>query len=258
MERKLAAILAADVVGYSRLMSKDETGTLNRLNALLKELVQPQLAARKGRIVKLMGDGLLAEFPSVVEAVQCAVDIQAGMELRESDLPDEQRVKLRIGVNLGDIIGKGADIYGDGVNVAARLEALAEPGAVCVSGTVRDHVLGKVDVDFADMGEQQVKNISQPIHAYQVRPAFANAPEAREAASSSISEALTPPDRPSIAVLPFTNMGDDAEQEYFAEGMVEDIITGLSRIKWLFVIARNSSFVYKGQSVDVKEVGREL
>lgn len=253
MERRLAAILAADVVGYSRLMGGDEAGTLNRLNALLKAVVQPKIAARKGRIVKLMGDGLLAEFPSVVEAVQCAVDIQAAMPGREPDLPEDRRISLRIGVNLGDIISKGSDIYGDGVNVAARLEALAEPGAICVSGTVRDHVRGKIDIDFTDMGEQRVKNIDQPVHAYLIRPA-----DGAPAATPATGDALAQPDRPSIAVLPFTNMGGDAEQEYFADGMVEDIITGLSRIKWLFVIARNSSFVYKGQAVDVKQVGREL
>lgn len=258
MERRLAAILAADVVGYSRLMGEDETGTLDRLNALLKELIQPKLTERKGRIVKLMGDGLLAEFPSVVEAVQCAVAIQEAMAGREADLPDDQRIRLRIGVNLGDIIGKGSDIYGDGVNVAARLEALADPGTVCVSGTVYDHVAGKIGVAFADMGEQNVKNIDKPIHAYRIAPAGTAPPEIPASGSPAADIELEPPDRPSIAVLPFTNMGSDEEQEYFADGMVEDIITGLSRIKWLFVIARNSSFVYKGRAVDVKEVGREL
>ena len=254
MQRRLAAILAADVVGYSRLMGIDERATVERLNALLKGLVKPAIAQRSGRIVKLMGDGLLAEFSSVVEAVECAVAIQEQMTGRETSLSEDQRIKLRIGVNLGDIIAENADIYGDGVNVAARLEALSKPGGICVSSTVRDHVRGKVPLDFADMGEQRVKNIEQPIHAYEV---------VLEGVSDS--GAVTDsdghpkqPDRPSIAVLPFTNMGGDAEQEYIADGMVEDILTGLARIKWLFVIARNSSFVYKGKAVDVKQVGREL
>jgi adenylate cyclase len=258
MERRLAAILAADVVGYSRLMGADEQGTLERLNALLKELVQPKLSARKGRIVKLMGDGLLAEFPSIVEAVECAADIQEAIPRREEDLPEDQRIRLRIGVNLGDIIGGGSDIYGDGVNVAARLEALAQPGGICVSGTVRDHVSGKVGYDFADMGEQQVKNIERPVHVYQLLLNGGSGADEAVTTPPASDGRLQQPDRPSIAVLPFTNMGGDAEQEYFADGMVEDILTGLSRIKWLFVIARNSSFVYKGKSVDVKQVGREL
>ncbi|MCP4330397.1 MAG: tetratricopeptide repeat protein [Alphaproteobacteria bacterium] len=258
MQRRLAAILAADVVGYSRLMGADERGTLERLKSLRKDLVQPNITARKGRTVKLMGDGLLAEFPSVVEAVQCAVDIQEKMIGRETDLPDEQRLRLRIGVNLGDIIVEGTDIYGDGVNVAARLEALAEPGGICVSGTVFDHVRGKVAVEFADLGEQKVKNIDQPVRVYGlVLDGGADTGEAT-ATPAAATGPLKQPDKPSIAVLPFTNMSGDPEQDYFADGMVEDIITGLARIKWLFVIARNSTFTYKDKAVDVKRAGREL
>ncbi|HMB76348.1 MAG TPA: adenylate/guanylate cyclase domain-containing protein, partial [Kiloniellaceae bacterium] len=255
MERRLAAVLAADVVGYSRLMRADEGGTLARLNALLRQRIRPLVAARKGRIVKLMGDGLLADFSSVVEAVLCAVEIQAALADWEPELPEERRIRLRIGVNLGDIIVEGADIYGDGVNVAARLEALAAPGGICVSGTVLEHVKGKVEVAFADRGMQQVKDSDRPVQVYALLPGDAGLGEVvREAAAPSTG----PADKPSIAVLPFTNMGGDAEQDYFADGMVEDILTGLARIKWLFVVARNSSFVYKGKAVDVKQVGREL
>lgn len=258
MERKLAAILAADVVGYSRLMGEDEAGTLVRLKALWKELVKPKITERKGRIVKLMGDGLLAEFPSVVEAVQCAVDIQKSMIGREADLPDDRRIRVRIGVNLGDIIVEGTDIYGDGVNVAARLEGLASPDGICVSGTVFDHVKGKVALDFADLGEQRVKNINQPVHVYRI--AVDREADTSEAAGPSTRSAvvLELPNKPSIAVLPFSNMSADPDQEYFADGMVEEIITALSHMRWLFVIARNSSFTYKGRAVDVKQVGREL
>ena len=258
MERRLAAILAADVVGFSRLMGEDEAGTLERLKSLRKELVQPNITARKGRVVKLMGDGLLAEFPSVVEAVHCAVDIQNGMNERELDETGNKRIRLRIGVNLGDIIVEGADIYGDGVNVAARLEGLAPPGGICVSGTVFDHVKGKVDLNFADLGAQQAKNIEQPVQVYRV--VLDHEPEATEPESAPAQGAilLELPQKPSIAVLPFTNMGGDPEQEYFADGVAEDIITELSREQDLFVIARNSSFAYKGQSPDLRQVGREL
>ncbi|MCZ6859272.1 MAG: adenylate/guanylate cyclase domain-containing protein [Alphaproteobacteria bacterium] len=257
MERRLAAILVADVVGYSRLMGEDETGTLERLNALRRDLVQPKITERKGRIVKLMGDGLLAEFPSVVEAVHCAVDVQREMIGREPEIAEEQRIRLRIGVNLGDIIVKSSDIFGDGVNVAARLEALADPGGICVSGTVFDHVKDKVRLDFLDLGEQRVKNIDQPVRVYQI--ALDRSADAGEGGGTSAEAApLKQPDKPSIAVLPFDNMSGDVEQDYFADGMVEDIITGLSRIKWLFVIARNSSFAFKGKSVDVRQVGRQL
>jgi adenylate cyclase len=254
LERRLAAILAADVVGYSRLMGEDEAGTLERLKSLRRESVQPKITEHKGRIVKLMGDGLLAEFPSVVEAVQCAVDVQREMTERESEITNDRRIRLRIGVNLGDIIVEGSDIYGDGVNVAARLEALADPGSICVSGTVFDHVKAKVDLDFVDLGEQQVKNIAEPVRVYRWTDAAADPMPGTAGAEG----ALPLPDKPSIAVLPFDNMSGDPEQEYFADGITEDIITELSRFPSLFVIARNSSFAFKGESVDVRQVAREL
>ncbi len=253
MERRLAAILAADVVGYSRLMGEDEVGTLERLKSLRKDLVQPKIADRGGRIVKLMGDGLLAEFPSVVEAVQCAVDIQRDMAGREPDLPDDRRITLRIGINLGDIIVEGSDIYGDGVNVAARLEALAEPGDICLSGPAFDTVDGKLDLAFEDGGEQQVKNIAKPVRVYRLRTQGA-----QDGPSALPEQQLSVPDKPSIAVLPFTNMSGDPEQEYFSDGITEDIITELARFNSLFVIARNSSFQYKGRSPKIQDVGREL
>jgi TolB-like protein len=253
LERRLAAILAADVVGYSRLMGEDEAGTLERLKSLRRELVQPRITERKGRIVKLMGDGLLAEFPSVVEAVQCAVDIQQSMIGREVDSSDERRIRLRIGVNLGDIIVEGSDIYGDGVNVAARLEALADPGGICISGPAFDTVDGKLDLAFEDIGEQQVKNIAKPVRVFRLA---SGSPQ--EGPSTHPAEPLPLPDKPSIAVLPFANMSGDAEQEYFSDGITEDIITELSRFPTLFVIARNSSFSYKGQAIDVRRVAEEL
>jgi len=258
LERRLAAIFAADVVGYSRLMGKDETGTLERLKSLRKELVQPKITEHGGRVVKLMGDGLLAEFPSIVEAVRCAVDIQQSMARRETDLSDDQRIRLRIGVNLGDIIVEGSDIYGDGVNVAARLEALAEPGGICVSGTVFDHVKNKVDLDFADQGERQVKNIDEPVRVYTVM--FEGGADRLDERSTVVGSASSVDllEKPSIAVLPFTNMGGDPDQDYFADGIAEDIITELSREPDLFVIARNSSFAYKGRSPDLRQVAQEL
>ena len=247
VERKLTAILVADVVGYSRLMGEDEAGTLARLKSLRKELVQPKIAGGRGRIVKLMGDGLLAEFPSVVEAVRCAVDIQQDMVGREADLPDERRLRLRIGVNLGDIIIEGSDIYGDGVNVAARLEGLAEPGGICISGKVYEEVRNKLPTAFEDLGEQEVKNIREPVRVYRWTDAAVDPMPGKAGAEG----ALALPDKPSIAVLPFDNMSGDPEQEYFADGITEDIITALSKFRWFFVIARNSTFVYKGQAVDV-------
>ena len=245
IERRLAAILCADVAGYSRLMGEDEEGTLAALKAHRRELIDPTLASHQGRIVKTTGDGLLVEFPSVVDAVRCAVLIQQELAGRNRDVAESRRICFRVGINLGDIIIDEGDIFGDGVNVAARLQALAEPGGICISGAVREQLGEKLPLGFADLGEHKVKNIARPVHVYRVGP---SAPAARPAA----------PDRPSIAVLPFTNMSGDAEQEYFADGMVEDIITGLSRIKWLSVIARNSSFVYKGKAVDVKQAAREL
>jgi adenylate cyclase len=256
VERRLAAILAADVVGYSRLMGEDEVGTLERLKSLRRELVQPRIAERKGRIVKLMGDGLLAEFPSVVEAVQCAVDIQQSMTGREADLPDDRRIRLRIGVNLGDIIVEGSDIYGDGVNVAARLEALAESGGVYVSEVVRQSIGSNLALDLEDLGEHRVKNIARAVHVFRVR--FASDEIGPEQPGAGAEARLAIPHKPSIAVLPFTNMSGDPDQEFFSDGITEDIITALSKIRWFFVIARSTTFTYKGQPVDVKQVAEEL
>jgi adenylate cyclase len=249
---RLAAILAADVAGYSRLMGVDEEGTHERLKAHLGELINPKIGQHRGRIVKNTGDGFLAEFQSVVDAVRCAVEIQRGMIDREPEVPEERRIRFRIGINLGDVIAEEHDIFGDGVNVAARLEAIAEPGGICVSRVVRDQVRDKVDYTFEDLGEQQVKNIARPVRVYRVGP------RASSLQAAAIPPVLPLPDKPSIAVLPFANLSGDPEQEYFADGMVEEIITALSRIRWLFVIARNSTFTYKGQAVDVKQVGREL
>jgi TolB-like protein/class 3 adenylate cyclase len=252
--RRLAAILAADVAGYSRLMGADEEGTYEQLKAHLGELVNAKIAEHRGRVVKNTGDGFLAEFQSVVDAVRCAVEIQRGMADREPEVPDERRIKFRIGINLGDVIVDEDDIFGDGVNVAARLETLAEPGGICVARVVRDQVRDRLDYTFEDLGEQQVKNIARPVRVYRVRDTGTVARN-----PSAPAEPVLPlPDKPSIAVLPFANMSGDPEQEYFAAGMVEEIITALSRIRWLFVIARDSSFTYKGRAVDVKRVGREL
>ncbi len=250
--RKLAAILAADVVGYSRLMGEDEAGTLDALRAHREGLIEPKIAEHEGRIVKLMGDGVLAEFPSAVEAVQCAVEIQHALVQRNADIPEDKRMAYRIGINLGDIIVEGDDIYGDGVNIAARLEGLAEPGGVCVSGKVREELRGKFDLGFDDLGAQSVKNIAEPVRVYRVTA------EQLTLSAAPSSKPLPLPEKPSIAVLPFTNMSGDPEQEYFSDGMTEDIITELSRFRSLFVIARNSSFHYKGQSPKVQEIGREL
>jgi TolB-like protein/class 3 adenylate cyclase len=253
--RRLAAILAADVAGYSRLMGSDEEGTLAALKAHRKELIDPLIAQHQGRIVKTTGDGLLIEFASIVDAVRCAVVMQQGMTDRNANLDESQWIRFRVGINVGDVIVEDGDIFGDGVNVAARLEALAKPGEICVSATVREHVGEKLPLGFTDLGEHSVKNIARPVHVYRIETRI----EPKTATQDDPEHAmLALPDRPSIAVLPFTNMSGDVEQDYFADGMVEDIITGLSRIKWLFVIARNSSFAYKGKSVNVKEVGREL
>src|SRR5579884_960058 len=259
VERKLAAILAADIAGYSRLMGADEEGTLARLKALRRELVDPQIAAHKGRLVKTTGDGLLIEFASVVDAVRCAVAIQEGMAGRDPGIAAAARLAFRIGINLGDVIIDADDIYGDGVNIAARLEALCAPGGICVSRVVRDQVRDKLDFAFEDIGEWQVKNIARPLRIYRLAAQSAR-PRTGGPAASAQADAppLALPDKPSIAVLPFHNLSGDPEQDYFADGMVVEIITALSRIRWLFVIARNSSFTYKGQVIDVKRVGREL
>jgi adenylate cyclase len=246
--RRLAAILAADVAGYSRLIGADEGGTLDRLRALRRELLDPKIAEHRGRLVKTTGDGLLVEFGSVVDALRCAVEVQSEMTGHNTGVPPNKRIELRIGINVGDIVVEGGDIFGDGVNVAARLEGLAEPGGICVSARVQEDAAGKLDLAFEDIGEQQLKNIARPVRVFGAVIGQKPVPE----------PALALPDKPSIAVLPFANMSGDAEQEYFADGMVEEIITALSRIRWLFVIARNSSFTYKGQAVDVKQVGREL
>jgi adenylate cyclase len=265
VERRLAAILAADVAGYSRLMGLDEAGTLARLNALRRELIDPQVAEHKGRVVKTTGDGLLIEFPSVVEAVACALAVQQGMAERNAAIPLDWRIEFRIGINSGDVLVEDGDIHGDGVNIAARLEALAEPGAVCVSAIVQSQVEGRLDCAFEDRGEQSLKNIARPVRVYRVGPKSPDPnppPQTGEGSASARVGAADPvlalPDKPSIAVLPFQNMSGDPEQEYFADGMVEEIITALSRIRWFFVIARNSTFTYKGHAVDVKQVGREL
>ena len=272
--RRLAAILAADVAGYSRLMGADEEGTLERLKALRRELFDPKIAEHRGRIVKTTGDGMLVEFASVVDAVRCAVAVQRAIAVRETGVAADRRIELRIGINLGDVIVEGDDLYGDGVNIAARIEALADPGGVFVSNTVHDHVRDRLPFVFEDLGEQQVKNIARPVRVYRVRtplthpaadapgsPLSRSAGEGAERQRREAGEGSPPPplpDKPSIAVLPFANMSGDPEQEYFADGMVEEIITALSRIRWLFVIARNSSFTYKGHAVDMKQVGRDL
>jgi TolB-like protein len=246
--RRLTAIFAADVAGYSRLTAMDEEGTHVRLKQHLRVLVDPKVAAYRGHIVKHTGDGFLAEFNSVVDAMRCAVDVQRGMAERNSDVPLNNRIEFRIGINVGDVIEDDGDIFGDGVNVAARLEAIAEPGGICISDDAHRQVRDKLDIVFDDAGEQNLKNIERPVRVFRVR----------DGAAASPRPALALPDRPSIAVLPFQNLSADPEQEYFADGVVEDITMALSLFRWLFVIARNSSFTYKGRAVDMKQVGREL
>jgi TolB-like protein len=247
--RRLTAIFAADVAGYSRLTGLDEEGTHVRLKEHLRALIDPKIAAHRGHIVKNTGDGLLAEFKSVVDAIRCAVDVQRGMAERNSDVPPDKRIEFRIGINVGDIIEDNGDIFGDGVNVAARLETIAEPGGICVSDDAHRQVRDKLDIVFDDAGEQNLKNIGRPVRVFRVRDRWAAARQ---------RPALTLPDKPSIAVLPFQNLSADPEQEYFADGIVEDITMALALFRWLFVIARNSSFTYKGRPVNVKQVGREL
>src|SRR6516162_1977789 len=246
--RRLAAILAADVAGYSRLMGVDEEGTLARLMSYRRALLEPKIAAHNGRIVKTTGDGLLVEFPSAVEAVRCAVEMQRGMADRNAGVPICERVEFRIRINVGDVIVDGDDIYGDGVNIAARLECLAEPGGVFISNIVYEEVRDRLLLDFDDIGEQRVKNIARLVRVYRV-PITEN---------TATRASLPAPDKPSLAVLPFQNMSGDPEQDYFADGIVEEITTAIARLPWLFVIARNSSFTYKGRAVDVKQVAREL
>src|SRR5207245_1983624 len=251
--RRLAAILAADVVGYSRLMGADEEGTHERFKAHLRELLDPKIREHHGRIVKTTGDGVLAEFASVVDAVRCAGEIQHAMADRDLDLAEERRLRFRFGVNLGDVIADGGDIYGDGVNIAARLEGLAAPGGICVSGTVRDHVGDRLPYAFEDMGEQSVKNIARPVRVYASRPeGLAGSPTASVSATTSSSPAVAAP-RLSIVVLPFTNLSDDREQQYFADGITEDLTTDLSRLENTFVISRNTAFTYRNKLVDTKQ-----
>jgi adenylate cyclase len=290
--RRLAAILAADVARYSRLIGADEEGTLDRLRSIRAELIDPAITAHRGRLVKTTGDGLLVEFASVVDALRCAAEVQQAMAERNTGTSAAEKIEFRIGINMGDVVVEDGDIFGDGVNVAARLEGLAEPGGICVSARVQEDAAGRLDLVFDDLGEQNLKNIARPVRVYRVgspasrpqsplptpgTPALAGgrpgAPlqagegrvgvgrdgaECRRGEAGEGAPALPLPDKPSIAVLPFQNISGDPEQEYFADGMVEEIITALSRIRWLFVIARNSSFTYKGQAVDVKRVGREL
>jgi TolB-like protein len=249
VERKLAAIFAADIAGYSRLMARDEIGTLARLKAC-RAIIDGLIAAHRGRIFNTAGDSVVADFASAVDAVQCAVAVQAAIATENAGGSADEPMQFRIAVHVGDVMVDGSNLLGDGVNIAARLESLAEPGAICVSAVVRDQVGNKLPQRFDDLGDQQVKNIAQPIRVYRVQTATLVA--------QPVAAALPLPDKPSIAVLPFQNMSGDPEQEYFVDGMVEEIITALSRIRWLFVIARNSTFTYKGRPVDVKEVGREL
>ena len=250
-ERRLAAILATDVVGYSRLMGGDEEGTLAALKSLRKSLINPKILEYGGRIVKTTGDGALVEFASTVDAVRCAIDIQRAMPKRNTEVPADRKIEFRIGVNVGDIIVDGDDIFGDGVNVAARLESISEPGGICISDVVHQQVDGRVEATFADLGDQNLKNIARPVRVYRLDLI-------RKAASEAPRPTRASPDKPSIAVLAFTNMSADTEQEYFSDGISEDIITDLSKLSELHVIARNSTFTYKGKPVDVKRVGCEL
>jgi len=248
MERRLAAVLAADVVGYSRLMGADEAGTLEALTKVRSEFIESKIAEHQGRTVKLIGDGLLLEFPSVVNAVRCAAEIQRGMRDRNANVLQERRIEFRIGINLGDVIVQGEDIFGDGVNVAARLEGIAKPGGIAISGSVREQIGNRLDLVFDDLGEQKLKNIERPVHVYSV---------SQEELTIAHTTSKRDP-RPSIAVLPFSNMSGDPEQEYFSDGITEDIITDLSKISGLWVAARNTVFTYKGKAVKIEQIARDL
>ncbi len=258
VERRLAAVLAADVAGYSRLMGADEEGTLARLKAVRKTIVDRTISAHRGRIVKTTGDGMLVEFASAVDAVRSAVEVQRSMAEQNASLSVDQMIQFRIGIHVGDIIIDDNDIFGDGVNIAARLEGITEPGGVCISDDAYRQVRGKVEIVCDDLGPQTLKNIAEPMRAWRVRLTDQISSAVQSASAVSKPQPLPLPDKPSIAVLPFQNMSGDPEQEYFSDGMVEDIITALSRVKWFFVIARNSSFTYKGKHVDIRQVGREL
>jgi adenylate cyclase len=259
VERRLAAILAADVAGYSRLMGADEEGTHERVKVHFRQLINPKIQEYRGRIVKNTGDGLLAEFPSAVNAVRCAAEIQRTMIDRNADIPERKRIRFRIGVNLGDVIVEPEDIFGDGINIAARLEALAEPGGICISRTVREHVGDRLSYPFEDMGDQSVKNIAQPLRTYAISAvAVASLPQVPSSTEESkrITSSTTP--RLSIVVLPFVNLSSDPAQGYFADAITDDLTTDLSRISGTFVIARNTAFTYKSKPVDVKKIGQEL
>jgi adenylate cyclase len=249
-ERRLTTIMAIDVVGYSRLMSEDEAGTLTALKELRRSLLVPLVNQFNGRIFKLMGDGALVEFPSVVKAVQCAVELQTALATSQGGLSEDRRIELRAGVNLGDVIALGGDLYGSGVNLAARLQALADPGGVCISAAVHEHVGGNLNWAWKDLGEQAVKNFAKPLHVYSFVP--------RKSAAAAIPSEPAVRTRPSVAVLPFANMSGDPEQEFFADGLTEEILTGLSRFRGLLVISRNSTFRYKGKPIDIRQVSREL
>ena len=258
-QRKLAAILAADVVGYSRLAGADEDRTLARLRALRSDLVDPTIAVHGGRVVKRTGDGALVEFRSVVDAVRCAIEVQTEMVERNAGLPPERRIEFRVGIHLGDVVEESdGDLMGDGVNIAARLEGVAKPGSICLSEDAYRQVRSRLDLAISDLGETTLKNIAEPIRVYALQVGLAASAQPTPVAPAELSTQLSLPEKPSVAVLPFQNMSGEAEQDYFADGMVEDIITGLARMKWLFVIARNSSFAYKGKSVDARQAGREL
>src|SRR5438477_1912034 len=259
VERRLAAILAADVAGYSRLMGADEEGTLAALKAHRRAVLDPKITEHRGRIVKTTGDGLLVEFASVVDAVRCAVDMQRQMAERNAGVAAEQRIEFRIGLNVGDIIIDDKDIYGDGVNIAARLEGLAAPGGICVSRVVRDQVRDKLDFSFEDMGERLVKNIPRPVRTHRiVLGSTIERPGSDAPNIAAVAPPRATPRKPSIAVLAFANMSGDPEQEYFAEGVTEDIITNLSRNRAFFVISRSTSFTYKGPAVDIAKVAADL
>jgi TolB-like protein/class 3 adenylate cyclase len=259
VERRLAAVLAADIAGYSLLMGRDEEGTLSQLKAFRKTLVDPTIATHRGRIVKTTGDGMLVEFASAVDAARCAVEVQRGVAAQNEGVPPDVRIEFRIGIHVGDIMFDDNDIFGDGVNIAARLEGIAEPGGICISDDAQRQIRGKLDSPpFEDMGPQNLKNIAQPMRAWRLSANANSSAYLSPNRSAEAARTLALPDKPSIAVLPFQNMSSDPEQEYFADGVVEDIITALSRYHALFVIARNSTFTYKGQAVDVKRVGREL
>src|SRR6266446_2195286 len=252
MERRLSAILAADVVGYSRLMGDNEAATLAALKKLRSDVIDRKIAEHQGRIVKLTGDGMLIEFPSVVNAVACAADVQRGMRARNSGVPQGRRIEFRMGVNVGDVIVEGGDIFGDGVNVAARLESIAPIGGITVSQAVRDHVGKQLDLSFEDLGERRLKNIERSIRVYSISL------DAPSSGQTSDTASAGPEEKPSIAVLPFINMSGDPEQEYFSDGITEDIITDLSKVSGLFVVARNTAFTYKGKTVEVPEVAKRL